>query len=185
MSFVSTWCGLRSSSDRRYSSSWNLAITYQGMVDCFGSYRKITLHIDFKLRFHDKTWIQFLVLIFWFFSFNLVWFESFACQGYSSNLRMTILKQWMTDWSRSNEKMTSDSKWVFAVGLIQIDTFSFNFVWFHTFGCHGYSSNWTLAIVKQEILGCLGNKEKIKSHSHLKLTSSDRSWDVERSYFYK
>ena len=99
---------------------------------------------------------------------------------------MTILKQWMMDCSGSNEKMSSDSNWVFAVGLrLQIDTFSFNFVWFQTFGCDGYWSNWKLAIVKQEILDFLGNKEKTKSHSHLKLTSSDRSWDVERSYFYR
>lgn len=43
------------------------------------------------------------------FHFNLVWLGKFDCQKYQSNWKLTIVNHEMTDWQRSDGKMTSGS----------------------------------------------------------------------------
>ena len=41
------------------------------------------------------------------FSFSLVLFEKFVCQGYPSYRKLAIIKHRMTDWSSRDGKMMS------------------------------------------------------------------------------
>ena len=73
-----------------------------GMTDWPGNSGKMASHRNFKLSFCNRLWdIDRGFLL----QFGVIW--NFGCQGYSTNCKLTIVKQGMTDWLSNDLKMTS------------------------------------------------------------------------------
>ena len=60
------------------------------------------------------------------FSFSLMWFEKFGCQGYLPNWKFAIVKQGKRDWPEKTRRWrhTTNSNECFAIALwVQIERF--------------------------------------------------------------
>ena len=112
------------------------------------------------------------------FSFSLVWFEKFGCQGTQLDVNWPLQsKEWRIDWTTKLKWRDTTSNYIFAINLgIKIEVFSFNLVWFEMFGCHVSSSNCKLTISKQGMTNSPGSNGKITWGSSLKLRFTKRFW---------
>ena len=93
-----------------------MAIFKEGTSHWPDNDKKMTSHINFKLRFSKRS----LDLVRGFI-LNLMWFETFGCQWWSCKWKMTILKQVMSDWPGNDRIMTSHSNFKLRYSETSLD----------------------------------------------------------------
>ena len=116
---------------------------------------------------------------------NLMWFEKFGFHGYSSDWRLDIVKQEMSDWPGNNEKMTLHRNFKLRFSerpldlvidcLFKLDAILEVWVpWVLT--------DWKMNIAKQGMSDWPGNGGKVTSCRNLKLRYSESSLDLVRGF---